>query len=202
MNESTTSLNEDPQPSAEALASLENPSPVLATVARLAVPLVLYGALIVFFQGHNKPGGGFIAGVLAAIAGVIGLLAFGPHQAARFPRWYVPIMCLLMWPISGYCAAAIALVVGLIFHATVGQRTIAQYPWWRMTCVGMIIALVTGIAPLLGGHAFMDHVIWHPDLPVLGKDHLPSATFFDLGVFLIVMGTLTTIFVELGLEGD
>jgi multisubunit Na+/H+ antiporter MnhB subunit len=70
-----------------------------------------------------------------------------------------------------------------------------------MACVGLLISLATGIVPLLAGYAFMDHTVWHTNIPLFGHDHLPSATFFDLGVFLIVMGTLTTIFVELGLEG-
>ena len=38
------------------------------------------------------------------------------------------------------------------------------------------------------------------DLLHLGSFHLPTATFFDLGVMLIVLGTLMTIFVELSLE--
>ena len=177
-------------------------SPILSTVAKLAVPLTLYVSLIIFFQGHNKPGGGFIAGVLAAAAGVIGLLAFGPKNPATFPRIYVVILSLLIYPVSGYCASALALITGLVFHFTVRNVTIAQYPWWKMTCIGMLIAIITGLVPLMAGYTFMDHTVWHPDLPLLGKDHLPSASFFDLGVFLIVMGTLTTIFVELGLEGE
>ena len=71
-----------------------------------------------------------------------------------------------------------------------------------MACVGLLISITTGIVPMLGGYAFMDHAVWHFHLPVLGADHLPTATFFDLGVFLIVMGTLTGIFVELGQEGE
>ena len=46
----------------------------------------------------------------------------------------------------------------------------------------------------------MDHVILDYELPLLGHGHLPSATFFDLGVYMIVLGTLMTIFIELGLE--
>jgi multicomponent Na+:H+ antiporter subunit B len=41
----------------------------------------------------------------------------------------------------------------------------------------------------------MDNTILH-----LGSYHLPTATFFDLGVMMIVVGTLMTIFVELAME--
>ncbi len=191
-----------PPPTTKPPEPFELHSPILSTVARLAVPLVIYVAMVIFYQGHNKPGGGFIAGVLAAVAGVVGLLAFGPKNPATFPRIYVPLIALIILPTSGYCASVITLIVGLAFHHTVKHATIADYPWWKMACVGLLISITTGIVPLLGGYAFMDHTVWDTHLPILGHDHLPSATFFDLGVFLIVIGTLTTIFVELGLEGE
>jgi multisubunit Na+/H+ antiporter MnhB subunit len=127
-------------------------SPILRVIARYALPLSALVAARIFFQGHDLPGGGFIAGVLLAAAGAIYLLAFGTGRAARFP-------------------------------------------WWRVSILGLLVSLLTGTVPLLRGHAFMDNTILH-----VGSFHLPSATFFDLGVLLIVLGTLMTIFVELALE--
>lgn len=130
-------------------------SPVLRTVARFAVPITAIVSLVIFFQGHNLPGGGFIAGVLAAAAGAMYLLAFGLEKASR-------------------------------------------WAWWKLSVAGLLIALVTGTVPMFFHKHFMDHTMWH--LP--GGMHLPTATFFDLGVYLVVFGTLMTIFVELGLEGN
>lgn len=127
-------------------------SPIIHVIARYAVPLSLLVALRIFFQGHDLPGGGFIAGVLLAAAGAMHLMAFGIARAARVR-------------------------------------------WWRMAVVGLLISVATGTIPLLRGHAYMDNVILH-----FGSFHLPSATFFDLGVMQIVLGTLMTIFVELSLE--
>ena len=132
-------------------------SPILRTVARFAVPLTLLMSLDLFFQGHDLPGGGFIAGVLAAAAGAMYLLAFGIERAARFS-------------------------------------------WWRVSILGLLCSLASGTVPLLLGWTFMDHTILELHVPLLGHLHLPSATFFDLGVYLIVLGTLMTVFVELGLE--
>ena len=132
-------------------------SPVLRTVARIAVPLTVLLSLRIFEQGHDLPGGGFIAGVIAAAAGAMYLLAFGLERAARIP-------------------------------------------WWRLSVLGLLCSLASGTVPLLRGGTFMDHVIIDFELPLLGHGHLPSATFFDLGVYLIVLGTLMTLFVELGLE--
>lgn len=132
-------------------------SPILRTVARIAVPLTVLLSLRIFEQGHDLPGGGFIAGVIAAAAGAMYLLAFGLERAARVR-------------------------------------------WWRLSVLGLLCALASGTVPLLQGSAFMDHVILDFALPWGGHAHLPSATFFDLGVYLIVLGTLMTLFVELGLE--
>ncbi len=43
-------------------------SVILSTTARLLLPLIVILALFVFNRGHNEPGGGFIGGLLAAIA--------------------------------------------------------------------------------------------------------------------------------------
>jgi multisubunit Na+/H+ antiporter MnhB subunit len=80
----------------------------------------------------------------------------------------------------------------MIAFGTAGARRV---PWWRVSVVGLLVSVLTGTVPLLRGRAYMDNVILH-----LGEYHLPSATFFDLGVMLIVVGTLMTIFVELALE--
>jgi multisubunit Na+/H+ antiporter MnhB subunit len=127
-------------------------SPIIRVIAWFAVPLSLLVAIRIFLQGHDAPGGGFIAGVLLAAAGAMHMLAFGLERAAHVA-------------------------------------------WWRLSVLGLLVAIATGTAPLLGGAAYLDNTILH-----LGAYHLPTATFFDLGVMLIVVGTLMTIFVELGLE--
>jgi multicomponent Na+:H+ antiporter subunit B len=67
--------------------------------------------------------------------------------------------------------------------------------------VGLLVSVLTGTAPFLRGWAYMDHTIWHFHLPIIGEYELPTATFFDLGVYLICLGTLMTIFVEMAQEG-
>jgi multisubunit Na+/H+ antiporter MnhB subunit len=132
--------------------------PILRTVARFAVPLTVWVSFVIFMQGHNLPGGGFIAGVMAAAAGAMYLLAFGAAKAAR-------------------------------------------YRWWKVSVYGLLVSVITGTVPFLMGRPYMQHAIWHFDLPLIGPYELPTATFFDLGVYLIVLGTIMTIFVELAQEG-
>ena len=127
-------------------------SPIVRVIARFAVPLSLLVAVRIFLQGHDEPGGGFIAGVLLAAAGAMFMIAFGTQRVARVP-------------------------------------------WWRIGVVGLLVSVLTGTVPLGRGEAYMDNTILH-----LGAYHLPTATFFDLGVMLVVLGTLMTIFVELSME--
>jgi multisubunit Na+/H+ antiporter MnhB subunit len=131
--------------------------PILRTVTRLAVPLTVWVSVVIFMQGHNLPGGGFIAGVMAAAAGAMHLLAFGPARAGRVT-------------------------------------------WWKVSVCGLLISVATGTVPFLLGRPYMQHTVWHLPLPLIGDYELPSATFFDLGVYLIVLGTIMTIFVELARE--
>jgi multisubunit Na+/H+ antiporter MnhB subunit len=127
-------------------------SPILRVIARYAVPLSVLVAVRIFLQGHDEPGGGFIAGVLLAAAGAMYMIAFGTRAAARVA-------------------------------------------WWRVGVVGLLVSVTTGTVPFLSGGPYLDNAVLH-----LGSYHLPTATFFDLGVMLIVLGTLMTIFVELAEE--
>ncbi|KAA6187471.1 monovalent cation/H+ antiporter subunit A [Thiohalocapsa marina] len=50
---------------------------ILATFARLLLPLALLVAVFILLRGHNLPGGGFIAGLVVAVALVMQYLANG-----------------------------------------------------------------------------------------------------------------------------
>jgi len=69
---------------------------MLRMVARLVLPMALVVAAYVFWRGHNLPGGGFIAGLVAAVALVLQYMARGQERAdavlhggggRRFTRW-------------------------------------------------------------------------------------------------------------------
>jgi multicomponent Na+:H+ antiporter subunit B len=50
---------------------------IARTVTRTVVPLTLVTAIALLLQGHNLPGGGFIAGVLATVALVLVTIIYG-----------------------------------------------------------------------------------------------------------------------------
>jgi multicomponent Na+:H+ antiporter subunit B len=69
-------------------------SPILHTVCQYSVPLTVLVAARVFWQGHDLPGGGFIAGVLLAAAGAMALLAYGTNWAESRPWWRLSVIGL------------------------------------------------------------------------------------------------------------
>ena len=50
---------------------------ILATFAQLLLPLALMVAVFLFLRGHNLAGGGFIAGLVIAVAVILQYLANG-----------------------------------------------------------------------------------------------------------------------------
>ncbi len=50
---------------------------IMQTLTRLLLPLMLMIAVYIFIRGHNLPGGGFIAGLIAAVALIVQYLANG-----------------------------------------------------------------------------------------------------------------------------
>ena len=55
---------------------------MLALVSRLLLPLAITVSLFLFLRGHNAPGGGFIAGLVLAIALILQYVANGQHWLA------------------------------------------------------------------------------------------------------------------------
>ncbi|ATG43100.1 monovalent cation/proton antiporter subunit A/B [Phaeobacter piscinae] len=62
--------------------------PMMMVVAtRVMMPLALMVAAYIFFRGHNLPGGGFIAGLIAAIAVIMQYMASGFAWATERQRY-------------------------------------------------------------------------------------------------------------------
>lgn len=68
-------------------------STILRTAMRLLFPLALLFAFYLALKGHNEPGGGFIAGLIAAVALCMYRMSDGPealyNMLPMHPRWLV-----------------------------------------------------------------------------------------------------------------
>ncbi len=132
--------------------------PIMQTLTRLILPLMLMVAVYIFLRGHNLPGGGFIAGLIASVALIVQYLANGiewTKQRLRFDK-----------------------------H--------------NLIAYGLLIAVITGIVSMLLGYPFLTSAFTHVHWPIVGDFELASAIAFDLGVFLVVVGSTVMILVQLG----
>jgi multicomponent K+:H+ antiporter subunit A len=130
---------------------------VPAVLAGLVLPLAVLVAAHLFMRGHNAPGGGFVAGLVIALAIVVQYLVAGAQWVEA--------------------------------HLTLNPA--------RWIATGLLLALVTGLGALALGFPFLTTHTAHATLPLLGEVHVPSALFFDLGVFTTVVGATLLILLAL-----
>jgi multicomponent K+:H+ antiporter subunit A len=136
-------------------------SPLLQVAARPLLALALLVSFFLFMRGHNLPGGGFIAGLVAGIGVFLQYVAYGAEAVER--------------------------------------RTRADHS--RTIAVGLAIATVTGLGSFAFGHPFLTSSSPYVPVPLLGLVKFPTATFFDLGVYVTVVGTVVLILSRLAALG-
>ena len=132
---------------------------IMASFTRLLLPLALMVSIYILLRGHNLPGGGFIAGLITAVALLMQYLANGAS-------WTQARLSINM-------------------HTVIG--------------LGLLIATLTGLASWIFGYPFLTSTFSHLHWPVIGEFELASAMAFDLGVYLVVVGTTLLILIYLGL---
>jgi multicomponent K+:H+ antiporter subunit A len=62
---------------------------------------------------------------------------------------------------------------------------------------GLLCAAGAGCLAWFASLPFMSAIVWEPQLPWVGKLHLSSVLVFDLGVYLLVVGTTTLMLIAL-----
>ncbi|GAB3760732.1 monovalent cation/H+ antiporter subunit A [Ramlibacter monticola] len=94
---------------------------------------------------------------------------------------------------GGGFVAGLTVTIALIAQYLVGgtewveDRLNLHPPTW--IAAGLLGAALTGVGSLPLGYPLLTTHTAHLTLPLIGELHLPSATFFDLGVFLVVLGS-------------
>ena len=97
--------------------------------------------------------------------------------------------------IAGLCTAISFVMLGFVQGIERLHRLLRVEPV-RLAVVGLLLAAATGTLPLVFGDAFLQH--YHPylkNVPLLGDVYIGTPVFFDLGVYLVVVGiTLKIVF--------
>lgn len=140
----------------------ERRSIIFEVVTRLIFHTMILFSIYLLFAGHNRPGGGFAAGLVVGVALLVRYLAGGRYELAE----------------------ALPIDAG------------------RVLGIGLLIAVGSGIAAMLfTGTLFQSEIIqftW----PVFGDVKLVTSLFFDIGVYLVVVGLMLDVLRSLGAELD
>lgn len=130
---------------------------ILKAATRLLAGLILVFAAYLLFRGHNAPGGGFAAALVAGTGFALVAISEGPLTVRR------------------------------AIHAD--PRRIAMW--------GLAIAIVSGLAGVVAGKPFLTGLWWTPSAGAWTSLAVGTPIFFDIGVFLTVLGAILTLILAL-----
>ncbi len=132
-------------------------SMILRTAAGFLLPLLLLFSLFLMLRGHDEPGGGFIAGLVAAGGFAFYTFAFDTRHTRRLLR--------------------------------VDTRSLLG--------VGLVMAVLSGVPAAFFGQPFFASQWFRFTLPPFGEVTVSTPLLFDIGVYLVVVGVITTIVLTL-----
>lgn len=73
---------------------------------------------------------------------------------------------------------------------------------WTLLSAGLLLAASTAAASVVRGGPMLEHVAWSAEVVALGHVSVTTALVFDTGVYLVVVGLMTTVLEALGDEVD
>lgn len=132
------------------------PSFILRAANRLLVGLILVFSVYLLLRGHNAPGGGFSAALVAATGFALFAIAEGPQPVRRALR--IDPLVLVAW--------------------------------------GLLLAIGSGLLAVVAGEPFLTG-LWWPTDALAGTPAVGTPLVFDVGVFLVVLGTILTLVLHL-----
>jgi multicomponent Na+:H+ antiporter subunit B len=125
-------------------------SVILQTATRYLMPLLLLFSIVVLLQGHNKPGGGFIGGLIGATAFSLHAIAFSAEETRRALR--VDMRTLIgVGLLVALSSGMLSLFVGLPFMT--GMWTEIAFPGVGPTKIGTPILFDIGVYMVVLGVA-------------------------------------------------
>jgi multisubunit Na+/H+ antiporter MnhB subunit len=129
-------------------------------------------------------------------------------------RWLFPIVILVSVYLTfrGHNAPGGGFIGGLVASAAFVLRYLADnrendplYKVFRphvILGVGLFISAFTGVIPVFFGDSLLESHIWKFSTPVVGEIKIVSSTFFDIGVYLLVVGVVSSVLIALGVDNE
>lgn len=91
-----------------------------------------------------------------------------------------------------------AIVLLLLAYDLKTIQKILPFDFMIVVAIGLLLALGMASLSLIFNVPFFTHAFGDFHLPILGLTHLHSATIFDAGVYLVVVGAALTIIQTIG----
>ncbi|MBK6671174.1 MAG: MnhB domain-containing protein [Microthrixaceae bacterium] len=131
---------------------------ILDVVVQIVFHSTLLLGIFLLMTGHNRPGGGFVGGLVVGAGISLRYLSGGIDEV---------------------------------------RRTVPFRPW-TIQGSGLMLSATTVVVPVIAGRSVMEHAKFDLHLPFYGAVHINTAQFFDLGVALVVIGTILMLLVAFG----
>lgn len=127
-------------------------------------------------------------------------------------RWLFPVVILVSVYVTfrGHNAPGGGFIGGLIagsafiirylagLRLTIGNRR--QINPASVIGLGLLISGVTAVIPLFFGDALLESMIWKWTWPIFGDIKIVSSAFFDIGVYVLVVGVVLLVLVSLAAD--
>ena len=126
---------------------------ILSTTARFLMPLLLLFSIFLLLRGHNKPGGGFVGGLVAATAFSLYAIAYDT-KAARCVVHVDPHTIIGVGLLVAIASGALALFAGQPFMT--GQWGSFQVPGLGKLYLGTPLVFDIGVYLVVLGVALLD----------------------------------------------
>jgi len=124
---------------------------ILKTASTYLLPILLLFSIFILLRGHYYPGGGFVGGLIAAIAFVLHGFTYGVDSTLKL----MPVHPGALIPI------------------------------------GLGLSALSMFLPVFFGKPVMSSMWLPTPVPVIGM--IGTTLFFDIGVYLVVIGVVLTI---------
>lgn len=120
---------------------------LLQQLARLILPFAILLGLALLLKGHDAPGGGFVAGLSFAVAGILGFTAYGAGRFRAVGR-VEPERVALLGGIVVLASVLLPLLVGdaALTHRH-GQLDVGPLSWKWQTA----LLFEVGVVMIVGG---------------------------------------------------
>ena len=138
---------------------------MLVNLSRVILPLALLISVFIFFRGHNLPGGGFIAGLITAIALILQYIAGGVAWTAKRFRVNFHVLAGLGVAIAGLTGVASILFERPFLTSAFGHMrlpVLGEFEWASamafdlgvyLTVVGATMLILSNLGKLSTGRA-------------------------------------------------